>query len=229
MKRIYLCIVFVILSVISVHADGVIANNSAASGRIAITFDDGPHPVHTEKILDILKKYNVKATFFILGSNAEKYPHIVKRTFDEGHELGNHTYNHVFINRVSDDKLREEITATDDVIFNITGSRPIVFRPPGGAYNDKKVDIISATGHKCILWSWWQDTRDWSCPPVNKVVDTVFSNLHDGDIILFHDFNSGKTPTIEALEIIIPRLIAENYEFVSVSELINGIACEKEE
>ena len=229
MKKIYLCILFTLLCVISAHADGVIANNSAASKKIAITFDDGPHPVHTEKILDILKKYNVKATFFIIGANAEKLPDIVKRTFDEGHELGNHTYNHVFVNRVSDEKLREEIAAMDKVIFDITGTRPIVFRPPGGAYNDKKVEIISETGHKCILWSWWQDTRDWSCPPVDKVVHTVVSNLHDGDIVLFHDFNSGNTPTVEALEIIIPDLISKNYEFVSVSELISEVPCDNEE
>lgn len=229
MKKIYLFIVFASLLIISAYADDVIVNNSAASKKIAITFDDGPHPVHTEKILDILKKYNVKATFFVLGSNAARYPEIVKRTFDEGHELGNHTYNHVFINRISDEKLKEEISETDKVIFNITGARPIIFRPPGGAYNDRKVDVVSETGHKCILWSWWQDTRDWSCPPVDKVVNTVVSNLHDGDIVLFHDFNSGNTPTVEALEIIIPDLISKNYEFVSVSELISEIPCEKEE
>lgn len=201
----------------------VIANNSAAQKKIAITFDDGPHPVHTEEILDILKEYNVKATFFIVGSNAEQYPSIVKRTFDEGHELGNHTYNHVFINRISDEKLIEEIRMTDDVITKITGISPIIFRPPGGAYNDSKVEVVASSGHKCILWSWWQDTRDWSCPTVDKVVSTVMDNLHDGDIVLFHDFNSGNTPTAAALRIIIPQLIEKGYEFVSVSELIGVV------
>ena len=229
MKKTVLCIILIVFCVLSVSADGVIANNSAASKKIALTFDDGPHPVHTEKILDILKEYGVKATFFIIGSNAQRYPEIVKRTFDEGHELGNHTYNPVFVNRVSDEKLREEISSTDKVISDITGTRPIIFRPPGGAYNDSKVEVISDTGHKCILWSWWQDTRDWSCPSVDTVVNTVVSNLHDGDIVLFHDFNSGNTPTVEALKVIIPQLIEKNYEFVSVSELISEVPCEKEE
>lgn len=201
----------------------IIANNPNAHNKIAITFDDGPHPVHTEKILDVLNKYNVKATFFIVGSNAELYPSIVKRTFQEGHELGNHTYSHVYINRISDQNLIEEIDKTNGVIEKITGFRPIIFRPPGGAYNDGKIEVISSRGQKCVLWSWWQDTRDWSCPPVDKVVSTVMDNLHHGDIILFHDFNSKNTPTIEALDIIIPQLIEKGYQFVSVSELIETI------
>ncbi|MBQ9940853.1 MAG: polysaccharide deacetylase family protein [Clostridia bacterium] len=222
MKKALFVLCLAVLTVQVVFAREIIANNSSATKKIALTFDDGPHPKHTEEILDILKEYGVKATFFIIGSNAQKHPDIVKRTFDEGHELGNHTYNHVFINRISDDKLREEISKTDEIIKQITGTAPIVFRPPGGAYNDLKVDVVSATGHKCILWSWWQDTRDWSCPPVDKVVNTVLSNLHDGDIILFHDFNNGNTPTAKALRIIIPRLIEMDYEFVSVSELIQS-------
>lgn len=201
-------------------ASEVIAHNSTAKGKIAITFDDGPHPTHTEEILDILNEYGVRATFFIIGTNAAQYPEIVKRTFDEGHELGNHTYNHVFVNRVSDDVLREEIEKTDRIISDITGAAPVVFRPPGGAYNDGKVAVIAETGHKCILWSWWQDTRDWSCPSVDAVVSTVMDNLHDGDIVLFHDYNNGKTPTAAALRIIIPRLIEKGYEFVSVTELL---------
>ncbi len=223
MKK-FLILFILPMLIISASAGGeVIANNSAASKKIAITFDDGPHPSHTEEILDILKEYNVKATFFILGCNAERYPAIVKRTFDEGHELGNHTYNHVFVNRVSDSELLEEIRKTDEVIKKITGTSPVVFRPPGGAYNDAKVKVIASEGHKCILWSWWQDTRDWSCPGVDKVVSTVMDNLHDGDIVLFHDFNSGNTPTAAALRIIIPQLIEKGYEFVSVSELIGAV------
>jgi len=211
------------LAINAIATPEIYANNSAASKKIALTFDDGPHPTHTEEILDILKEYNVKATFFIVGVNAERYPSIVKRTFDEGHELGNHTYNHVFINRVSDEEVLKEIRMTDEVIKRITGTTPVIFRPPGGAYNDSKVEVISSAGHKCILWSWWQDTRDWSCPAVDKVVSTVMNNLHDGDIVLFHDFNSGNTPTAAALKIIIPQLIEKGYEFVSVSELIDTV------
>lgn len=221
MKRLFILLAFA-LSVQCAAASEVIAHNSAATKKIAITFDDGPHPTHTEEILDILAEYDVKATFFIIGANAAQYPDIVKRTFDEGHELGNHTYNHVFVNRVSDDALREEIAKTDKLIADITGRVPVVFRPPGGAYNDDKVAVIAATGHQCILWSWWQDTRDWSCPPVERVVSTVLDNLHDGDIVLFHDYNNGKTPTAAALRIIIPRLIERGYEFVSVTELISA-------
>ncbi|MEA4832283.1 MAG: polysaccharide deacetylase family protein [Oscillospiraceae bacterium] len=168
-------------------------------------------------ILCILKQYSIKATFFVIGSNAAKYPDRVKKIFDDGHEIGNHTYNHIMINTYPKEIVAEEINKTSDIIFEITGKRPVVFRPPGGAYNDSYVNMIINMGYRCVLWS--VDTRDWSMPPVDKIIVGVISDTTDGDVILFHDYNMKNSPTPKALKAVIPKLLARGYEFVTISEL----------
>lgn len=202
------------------HSNIIVANRDAGK-NVAITFDDGPSKKYTEKILDILNKYNVKATFFTVGKNAEENPELLRRIHQEGHEIGNHTYSHPQMRDLSVEEINSEIVKTQEIIYDITGITPVLFRPPGGYLSNNIVE--SAVSNKCtpVLWSWRQDTLDWKCPAVDSVVSTVITNIRNGDIILFHDFNSGNSPTPCALEIIIPKLIDMGYKMVTVSELAN--------
>jgi polysaccharide deacetylase family sporulation protein PdaB len=185
---------------------------------VAITFDDGPHPKYTPEILNILKKYNAKATFFVIGQNAEKYPDIIKREVAEGHEIGNHTYSHPDLHKIDIDKFLEEIEKTQTTIEDICGIRPKLFRPPGGYYDDRSIGIVESMGYKSVLWS--LDTRDWSMPKSDSIVAKVEERAAEGDIILFHDLEDKRLPTPTALKKIIPYLIENGYEFVTVSELL---------
>lgn len=199
----------------------IYAANRNAGKYIALTFDDGPHPKYTDMILDILKENDAKATFFVIGKNAQQYPELILRENEEGHEIGNHTYSHPDMKGISVDKAVEEIMLTQDVISDITGKRPTLFRSPGGIFSDELVLILESIECKPVLWSWRQDTRDWALPSVKSIVDTVINNIRDGDIILFHDYNMKGSPTPDALKIILPKLKEMGYNFVTVSELIS--------
>lgn len=198
----------------------IYAANRDAGKYVALTFDDGPHPKYTPEILDILKENDAKATFFVIGKNAKNYPELILREKEEGHEIGNHTYSHPDMKGISVDKAVEEIMLTQDTISEITGIRPTLFRSPGGIFSDELVLMLESIECKPVLWSWRQDTRDWSLPSVKTVVNTVLNNINDGDIILFHDYNMKGSPTPEALKIILPKLKEMGYNFVTVSELI---------
>lgn len=189
---------------------------------IALTFDDGPHPKYTNEILDILYKYDVKATFFVLGKFVEAYPEIVSRQWQEGHEIGNHTYSHIDIKKVSKDKFQEEFQKTQDLIYSITNSTPKLFRPPYGSFDYKFIDVIEKNNSVIVLWSAGQDSKDWSNPEVDKIVSSTLSNIENGDIILFHDYiYYDESHTIEALKNIIPELKNRGYKFVTISQLID--------
>ena len=188
-------------------------------GRVALTFDDGPHYKYTAEILDILKKYDVRATFFTVGTNVERYPELIQRELSEGHEVANHTYSHKHMAKLSDDEFIDEVEGWENVIYENHGYRSDLFRPPEGILTDGEKQAIAELGYDVVLWS--VDTRDWAHNKVERIVDTVISDVTDGSVILFHDFVSGDSPTPEALEIIIPRLKEMGYEFVTVSQLMN--------
>jgi len=188
---------------------------------VALTFDDGPNPKYTPAILDLLKQYDVKATFFVLGKHAQKYPEILKRESLEGHEIGNHTFSHINIKKSSDTKIQEEFLKTQNIVFSITEVMPKNFRPPYGLYNKSLINMIEGFGAKIVIWSTTQDSRDWSNPGVNKIVKEVLTKTKNGDIILLHDHVEYKeSNTVEALKIILPELKKKGYKFVTISELI---------
>lgn len=201
----------------------IVRNGSKHQKLIALTFDDGPHPQYTPEILDLLNEYNIKATFFVLGQFAAKYPEIIKRQAREGHEIGNHTYSHINIKKVSLQKFKEEFDETQNIIYSLTGIESKVFRPPYGYYDETKIKTIDQTCN-VILWSSRQDSKDWSNPKVDKIVSNTILNIENGDIILFHDYVYYETNhTIEALKVIIPDLISKGYKFVTISELCHNI------
>ncbi|MEC0248341.1 polysaccharide deacetylase family protein [Paenibacillus chitinolyticus] len=193
----------------------------SAGKVIALTFDDGPDPVQTVQILDELKKYGAKATFFVVGKRAERFPALIKREAAEGHEIGNHTYSHPFLtNNRSTESIRSEIAATQKVIKSINGTAPVLFRPPGGYYHERLVHVSLSEGCLPILWSWHQDTEDWKAPGVNRIVNKVLNNAREGDIVLFHDHVQGSSNTVDAIRKILPELSKRGYHFVTVSELL---------
>ncbi|MBE6613776.1 MAG: polysaccharide deacetylase family protein [Ruminococcaceae bacterium] len=192
--------------------------NTGGEKKIALTFDDGPHPVYTREILEILDSYGIPATFFIIGVNAEQYPELVQAELAAGHEIGNHTYRHLNLQREAYETVRGEILETENLLGEMTEQRLHLFRPPGGLYCDAVCRAAAELEYTVILWS--VDTRDWAHPSVEDIVENVMTNADSGDIILFHDYVSGHSPTPEALRRILPELIARGYQFVTVSELL---------
>ena len=186
---------------------------------VALTFDDGPHPEYTAQILDILDRFDAKATFFVLGQHAEKYPELIRREFEEGHEIANHTYTHGQFITIK--QLEKELIKTNEILYGITGVYPSLFRPVGGNYNERLINAAIAQDFKVIMWSWHQDTEDWKQPGVNKIVKKVLHGAKPGDVILFHDAGGNRSQTVEALLEILPELKKQGYEFVTISELLN--------
>lgn len=177
---------------------------------IALTFDDGPN-YNTNKVLDVLEKYNVPATFFILGSKIKGNEYILKRMVNSGMEIGNHTYNHLLLTKYKEDKIEEEIKSTSDLIFEVTGKYPTLLRPSYGSVNNK---IKKAANLPIIIWD--IDTLDWKYHNSKRIAKRVINKAGDGDIVLMHDIYSA---TANSLNTIIPELQAKGYTFVTVSEL----------
>ncbi len=188
--------------------------------KIALTFDDGPHGRYTEEILDILDEYGVKATFFVVGSNAEARPALVMREWEAGHEIGNHTYSHPHLTNIEADELLNEMKRTDDVLERLIGNRPHLFRPPEGIYSQTVSTTLERMDYVPILWT--VDTEDWRHPKAETIAKTVLDHTESGVIILCHDFVSGKSNTPAALRIFIPKLLEQGYRFVTVSELLKS-------
>ena len=185
---------------------------------IALTFDDGPHPVYTARILKILYDNNASATFFVIGENAERYPSLIRAEYDSGHELGNHTYSHGRLNEKSVKTLYNEIKKTDGIIKSITGEEPVLFRPPEGATSKIVLNCAERFSYPVILWS--IDTKDWERKDAGKIADSVLSGIKPGAIILMPEFVGTNSQTPQALRKILPALLEQGYEFVTVSELL---------
>lgn len=186
---------------------------------VAITFNDGPHPSYTPQILDILAKYNAKATFFVSGNKVKSYPDILEREVKEGHEIANHTYNHIYDKNMSAVLLSSELDQTDKVIWEIAKYKPSLYRPVGGFHNDLIINTAVKKGFKVVLWSWSQDPQDWKRPAANTISNHIIKSLRAGDIILLHDWTD-RPQTVKALETTLDYLYKNGYECVTVSDLL---------
>ena len=180
--------------------------------KIALTFDDGPSTAWTPALLDGLKERGVKATFFLIGENADKNPEIVKRMAEEGHLIGNHTYHHVELTKVSENEARLELADTSAVIVRITGKEPEYMRPPFGAWQRKLEQEIQMLP---VLWT--IDPLDWTTENQDEIVNKVVTEAEENDIILLHDCYKS---SIEAGLRIIDILQEEGFVFVTVDELL---------
>lgn len=177
---------------------------------IALTFDDGPN-YNTNKVLDILEENNVPATFFVLGNRIKGNENILKRMVSSKMEIGNHTFNHLLLTKYKEDRVKSEINDTSNLIFEVTGKYPTLFRPSYGSCNKM---IRSVVDTPIIIWD--IDTLDWKYHNSRRISSRVINKVKDGDIVLMHDIYSA---TAHALEIIIPSLKSKGYTFVTVSDL----------
>lgn len=183
---------------------------------IAITFDDGPHPENTSRLLDMLKQRKIKATFYVVGNMVKYSPQLLQRMIAEGHEIGNHTVTHNTLSRMSDDALLKELRAAHDQIVAACGVAPVTMRPPGGAIKkDQKSLMLRELGYPTILWS--VDPEDWKRPGPAVVTSRLVNGASPGGILLVHDLHK---PTVDAMPATFDQLLAMGYEFVTVSELL---------
>lgn len=180
--------------------------------KIAITFDDGPHPVYTEKLLDGLKERDVKATFFVLGQKAEACPEIIERMEEEGHIIGNHTYSHIQLRSSNREQFRDELVRTNEVISGITGKEVQYVRPPYGTWDKKLEEELNMFP---VLWN--VDPNDWCTGSADKVTKRITDKARENSIILLHDcYQSSVDAAMASIDILMER----GYRFVTVEEIL---------
>jgi len=183
--------------------------------QIALTFDDGPHPKFTPKLLALLRQYHVKATFFVVGEMAEKYSNLVKQEIADGHSVGNHTYHHMNLTKIPEEYVATEIKACGEVLAKITGKPPHLFRPPGGDYDKAVAEDAEALGYTIVLWT--DDPGDYAKPGDNVIIQRLLTRVNNGSIILIHD---GIQQTYDVLPQIITNLKKRGFEFVTIDEML---------
>ena len=196
----------------SQDADGAAYQEDMNVKRVALTFDDGPHPRYTEQLLEGLRKRNVRVTFFVLGQSAELYPDLIREMAQDGHLIGNHTYSHMQLTRRNGQLFAEELQKTDAVIYEITGQHTEFVRPPYGAWDKRYEESLNMIQ---VLWN--VDPLDWCCSDAGTVVSRVLEKTNENSIILLHDVYAS---SVEAALAIIDELSARGYEFVTVDEII---------
>ena len=183
---------------------------------IALTFDDGPNEKLTPRLLDLLAQHHIHATFFVIGENVAQHPEIVKRAAREGYEIGNHSWSHPNLAKMSDENVRDQIKRTEEVIRGAIGARPVLLRPPYGSLNARQKHFIhDELGYEIVLWD--VDPYDWKRPGPSVVTNRILKETRPGSIVLSHDIHPG---TIEAMPATLSELEAKGFKFVTVSELL---------
>jgi len=183
---------------------------------IAMTFDDGPHPRNTPRLLDMLRARNIKATFFVVGNCVDLYPQVVRRTVAEGHEIGNHTYTHRLLTKCSDAEITSELTRCRDAVVRAANYQQRLLRPPYGSLSQRQREMVHTSfGYPSILWS--VDPLDWKRPGPSVVASRILAGTTSGAIILSHDLHA---PTIDAMPATLDGLLARGFQFVTVSQLL---------
>ncbi|MGC8783139.1 MAG: polysaccharide deacetylase family protein [Armatimonadota bacterium] len=181
---------------------------------IALTFDDGPHPYHTPILLKTLRRLKVRATFFVVGKNVDRYPRLVRQMLKAGHEVENHTYNHLRLSSLPLGLVQEEIEAGAAAIWRATGRVPRFVRPPGGMINHWVRQVAQFDGYVTVMWT--ADPADYERPDVQTLKQRLFASLRPGSIILLHE----KVPqTVEALPEFVQEARRQGYEFVTIEEM----------
>ena len=205
------------------YPETVVLRGPISENRLALTFDDGPDPRFTPLVLDVLKEYDVKATFFLMGSRADAYPELARRIVEEGHIIGNHSYWHPnFVKKEDVATLEREVNQTEEKLNEVIGYRTRLFRAPYGFLYNELVEKLADMDYTVVGWN--VDSLDWKEMPPEDTAYNVLSNIEPGSIILMHDggdWTSDLTGTVEALRIIIPTLKEQGFEFTTVPDLLN--------
>lgn len=186
--------------------------------QVALTFDDGPDPVYTPQILDVLAKYNVKVTFMIIGDQAKKHPEIIKLIISQGHELGNHTISHPEAPKFTREELEKQVSDNHALLQKITGKKIHFFRPPYGYFDVAFFMTCQQQGVNVVLWS--IVPRDWEKPDASIITKRVLDQIEPGSIVLLHDGGGDRSQTVAALPGILDGLQKRNLKAVTLSELL---------
>lgn len=194
------------------------------SKTIALSFDDGPHPSHTLPLLDALDRYGVKANFFWLGCCVERSPNIARSAYERGHWMGLHGYTHRLFPSMAPGELKHSLEQTQDAIAHACGLEPALVRsrvrdvrPPVGVFTPRTLDYLHQWGYRPVMWS--VVPEDWVRPGVEVAVQRVLSQTRNGSLIVLHDGHYGGDDVVAIVERLIPQLIDQGYEFISVNDL----------
>lgn len=213
-----LLLLFMSLSLNVYSLPKIIAKGNSNEKSIALTFDDGPNSSSMFSLLDLLKEYNIKATFFVIGQEVEPHQKALKRAFDEGHEIANHSYTHSNFAKLDQKTLEFELDGTNNTIFKIIGKKPKIYRAPYGIFS-RSLKIASTFDLVPVMWS--LDTLDWNSKTTSQsITEYIKANVKKNDIILMHTL-SKNYKSYEALKTLIPYLIKEGYTFKTVSQITN--------
>jgi len=224
----YILFPLVLLLIFLGGCQGVYFRGQTEEKIVALTFDDGPHPVYTPRVLEILETFGVKATFFLIGRQSRSYPEVVQQIKARGHEIENHSDNHLFyLPWLPAERMRQEIVAAQETIHRITGSYPSFFRSPLGWVSDDLVAVCRELKLPIINGS--VKVGDVSLPGTEYIIQAVLDKTRNGAIIILHDAGGvgsyrDRTQTLEALPIIIKNLKDQGYKFVILKELINSLS-----
>ena len=188
---------------------------------LALTFDDGPHQKYTEAILDILQNNGIRATFFVIGKNAQRYPQIIAKIYKGGNVIGNHSYSHFYLTKLTDEKVRAELTKTSELVNAVIKKYPILFRPPYGICSARSAEITRQLGFVTIVWN--DTTNDYEVEQTTpeKIAADIIKLAKPGSIIGLHDGGGNRQKTVAALPIIINTLKTAGYEFLTLPEMLN--------
>lgn len=192
----------------------VLEQGSPVRKEIALTFDDGPHPEFTPRLLELLKRLEVKATFFLVGEMVEESPKTAALIAQSGNEIGSHSYSHRNLNTLTTPQIEQEIEKNNATIWKHTGVQPLFFRPPGGNYNESVLKTLSAKGMPLALWTY--NPKDFTSPPSKEIEEGIMRQHTNGMIVLLH---SGIQPTYDMLPSLVKRLKSEGYRFVTLTEM----------
>jgi peptidoglycan/xylan/chitin deacetylase (PgdA/CDA1 family) len=196
----------------------IVRSAPTAAKAVALTFDDGPSPKYTPQVLDLLKQYGARATFFVIGQEVERFPDLLKAEVAAGSEVGNHGYHHLTLKSVSADQLTAEVQAAEQTLVSLTGAKPTLYRLPGGKSDAASLRALTDMGYTIVMWS--VDTRDYVYRPPAAIVSQVEKEVRPGSIVIFHDGGGNQQHTVDALRQLLPWFRDQGYQLVTVSQLL---------